>query len=492
MPISDTQFNEWLAADNVQRCVLAELTAYSGGATVTRYVSNTGFVSEPSDTPANTAYDEILVALPRFRASMGELLRGATFISVGELQIDNSAGVRDGWVVNDFWDGRTVRVLLGDPSWPRADFRTMVLGVAEGINTVDWTTLRIRLRDRQYLLTKPVQTNLIGGTSTQKDLRAPVCYGEVKNISPVLTDSAARRYKLHDGQIDAITEVRADGVSVAFTADLANGEFTLNAAPTGKITCDARGSKTGGTYVNSTAQIFKRILIERAGWSASDIDSADVTTLDTDVPGAVGLYVSADAGLTIVEALDQLSSGAGAFFSIDRAGVVRLRQIKLAAGTPVLTITEEDLAPRGINLLRRLAPRTVVRVAYARNWTLQADALASSVTAALREQWSQRQQVSKATNSLPEHLMATDEDIDASLFVAASDASAEATRRATLRAAVRRVYELTALIGVARVTIGDTVALDLSRYSLGGGVLARVIGVDESLTSKEVVLQVLV
>lgn len=492
MPISDAEFNAWLASDNERRCVLAELDVYSGGASVTRYISDAGFRSEPSDTPANTVYEEILTTVPRFRSVMGELLYGATFISVGEVLIDNSGGVRDSWVVDDIWDGRTVRLLLGDPAWPRSDFRTMALGVAEGVSAYDWSTLKVKMRDRQYLLTKPLQTNFITGTSTQKDMRAPVTYGEVKNIAPVLIDSAARRYKFHDGQVDAITDVRADGVAVAYTADLANGEFTLNAAPTGRITCDVRGSKTGGTYVNSTAQIIKRILIERAGWSASDIDSTDVTTMDTDVPGAVGIYASADSGTLVVDALDKLAAGAGAFFTIDRAGVVRLRQIKLAAGSAVLTITDEDVVPRGVTLARRIAPRAVVRVAYATNWTPQGDSLASSVSAALREQYTQKFQVSKATNTLPEYLMATDEDVDEAYFVNASDASSEATRRATLRSAVRRIYEIRALIGVARVIIGDVVALDLSRYSLAGGVLARVIGVDESLTSTEVQLQVLV
>lgn len=489
MSISDAQFSAWLAADNRERMVLVEVHAYSGGSVVTRYLSNRGFVSAPTDTPPNTAYDDILLGVPGIRSTMSDALRGRSVVSYGDLHVDNSGGVRDSWLL-DSWDGRPALIYLGDPSWPKADFRQVFAGVIDDITAADTRTLTLRLRDRQHLLDVPLQVNLVGGTGSAKDQRLPICYGQVFNIEPVLVDAAARKYQWHDGQVQSVDAVYQDGAAITtYTANLSDGTITLTAAATGRITLDGKGSKTGGTYVDKTADIVARLVQERAGWSGSDIDAASIAAMNTDVPGPVGLYVK-DDGATVLSALDTLVTGAGASYSISRTGKLRLAQFKAPAGSPVLTITDDDIELARIELVRRLVPLKSVRVGYARFHVTIDSGAASGLTEAQRQRLRDEFLVAKATTATTGFLLAVDGDLQPSCFVSSTDASAEATRRAALWGQLRRVFRLTGFLAAQQVQLNDVVALDLSRHGLAGGVLATVVGLRESITGGSVELEV--
>lgn len=489
MSISDAQFTAWLAADNRERVVLIEVQAYSGGGVVTRYLSNRGFTSWPTDTPANTAYEEILIGVPGIRSAMADALRGRSVVSYGDLDVDNSGGVRDGWLL-DGWDGRPVVILMGDPSWPKADFRQVFAGVIDDISARDTRTLTLKLRDRQHLLDVPLQVNRVGGTGPAKDQRLPVCYGQVFNIEPVLVDAAARKYQWHDGQVQSVDAVYQDGATIAtYTANLADGTITLTAAATGRITLDGKGSKTGGTYVDKTGDIVSRLVQERAGWSGGDIDAASITALNTDVPGAVGLYITADA-TTVLSALDTLITGAGGYYSITRAGKLRVGQFKAPAGTPVLTITDDDVQFGRIELVRRLVPMQSARVGYARFFTTIDSGAAAGLTEAQRQRLRDPYLVAIATSAPAGFLMAVDGDLQPSCFVAGADAGTEATRRAALWGQLRRVFRLTGFLAAQQVQLGDVVALELSRHGLTGGALATVVGLRESITGGSLELEV--
>lgn len=490
MSISDAQFNAWLVRDNVDRCVLIEVDVYTGGSATTRYMSTHGFVSTPSDTPANTAYDDILLRVPRYTSTISEQLKGYSSPAVGEIVVDNSGGARDAWLL-DAWDGRAFRLFLGDPSWPKSDYRQLVSGTIADILAPDTLTLSLRTRDRQYLLTRPVLTTLIGGTDTTKDNNRPVTYGECYNVEPVLIDSATKKYAVHDGQIEAITQVYENGVAVAHTPDLTTGTFVLTTAAAGRITADVKGSKTGGVYVNKTADIIQRILTERTALVSGDIDAASITALNTAVPGKVGIYVR-DNSTTTMQALDTLVTGCGAFYSFDRAGKFYVAQFTAPSGTPVVSVLDDDAIEAGVAILSRWIPSKSVRLGYKRQWTTQADGLAAGVNDARRAELALPYKVSKAVNTVPQHLLAEEPEVEASVFIDTADADAESARRATLYSVIRRLVQITCFLGPSRVKLGDVVALDLGRFGLTGGVLARVMGIDEAPTEKRIVLTVFI
>lgn len=482
--ITDAEFRAWLLADDKRRCVLAEVEAYSGGAVVTRYLSNLGYTSGPADAPPNTPYDEILMSVPSITSRMSDALQGYSQLAFGDLNISNAGGERDDWLL-DAWDGRPVRLYLGDPSWPRADFRLVFFGAAEDILASGNSTLTLKLRDRQALLAVPLLTTLVGGAGPAKDRRRPACYGKCRHVTPVLVDEASRTYAVHDGPIEAVDQVYEAGVPVAFTVNPAAGEFSLVAALTGQITADVRGSKTGGVYVDKTADIARRIVLERT--SLADIDAASVAQLNSDQPGAVGLYISGDS-ITVVGALDALLTGVGGFYAVNRAGQLTMGQFTEPAGAPVLTLQDEDLAYGQTALARRILPLRSVRVGYARNYTTIYSP-AASLTEAQRQRLADEFLVAKATSAITGHLLAVDGDLARSCYADEADATAEATRRAALWGQLRRVFRLPGFLAAQQLQLGDVIALELGRYGLSG-VLATVVGIRESLTGGRVELEV--
>lgn len=490
MTISDAEYTAWLLGDNKKRCVLVEAQAYSSGATVTRYFSNLGFTTLPSDSPANTPYDDILVSVPAITSRMGEFFRGRSVVGYGDIEVDNSNGERDSWLL-DSWDGRPVAIYMGDPDWPKADFRRVFLGVTEDIQARSNSVLTLRIRDRQFLLAVPALTTLIGGTDSTKDQRRPACYGECKRIVPVLIDSATRTYAVHDGQIQSVDAVYVAGAPIAtYTANLTNGTITLTAALTGFLSADVKGSKTGGVYVNTTADIAKRLITERSSITAGEISSADVTALNTDSPGVVGLFINADSS-TVLDAMDVLMTGAGASYSVDRSGTVRMAMFKAPSGTPAATLVGDDIDQSGVELIRRILPLKSVRLGYARFYS-NLDVSSTGLNESDRQRLRDELLVAKATNSLTGFLLAVDGDLERSNFVSSADASTEASRRATLYSVLRRVFRIRGFLAAQQVVIGDVISVTSPRHGFSGGVLVRVVAMRENLTGGRVELEVFV
>lgn len=488
MAISDTQYTAWLRADNQVRVLLVEAEVWSGGAVATRYLSTHGYVTTPSDSPANTGYEDIVLEVPQIRSQMAEQLRGRSLVSYGDIDIDNSAGVRDSWLT-DAWDGRPVRLYVGDPTWPKSDFRLVFSGATQDIQARDASTLTLRIRDRQHLLDVPACTTLVGGTDGTKDLRRPITYGEVKNVRPVLIDSATRTYAVHDGQIEAVDAVYINGATTAaYTTNLTLGTITLTAALTGTLTADVRGSKTGGTYVNTAANVLQRLVTERTTLTAGDIDSASISALNTAIGATVGLYVSADR-TTVLQALDTLLTGIGGFYAIGRDGKLTVGQFAAPSGTPTLTLDADDVEENSVELVRRILPAKSVRLGYARFWDTSTSG-ASGLTEAQRERLAQPFLIAKATNTLSGHLLALDEDLQPTCLLASAAASTEATRQAALYGQLRYVYRLAGFTAAQQVKLGDVLALSLGRFGLNSATLVRVVGLRESLTGGRIELEV--
>lgn len=96
----------------------------------------------------------------------------------------------------------------------------------------------------------------------------PILFGELDNITPVCIDTTTFKHKIAGHALEAISAVYKAGVAltvtVKYTVDLANGEFTLLADPESNvITCKAKGAKCkiqDGTYSNVGADILYAVL----------------------------------------------------------------------------------------------------------------------------------------------------------------------------------------------------------------------------------------
>lgn len=241
MTISDAQFNAWLKSTAEIRCVLVEADVkLAAGGTSTRYLSNRAYVTGSTDTPANTSYLSRIGGGIKFTKSVS--VDGSVSLSFGDIELLNTDGALDTWL-DDYWPGRSIRVYLGDPTWPRADFRLMFSGITTGIDCRARNRVNIKISDTLQRLNYPVSEVKLGGAGSLADDLAPLCFGECHNITPKLVDAVNNEYQVHQGGIESIIEVRDNGVPVSFTPYLSTGKFRLAAAPFGAVTCSVHGAK---------------------------------------------------------------------------------------------------------------------------------------------------------------------------------------------------------------------------------------------------------
>lgn len=491
MPISDEQFEDWLRADGKQRCILVEATVYSGGAETTRYMSNMDYVSEPSDTPSNIPYDAIVSQVPSFKSSVAEAFVGRSQASWGDIIVSNENGARDSWL-NEAWDGRALKIYYGDPSWPKADFRLVLNGYSADIAAVERRRLAIRTRDKGWALNVNIQTNLIGGTTANKGRPVPITLGEVFNVEPRLIDAATHTYQVHDGAIEDVTVVRDNGLSIgaAFTKDLANGKFSLNAAPAGRITCDVKGAKPGGTYLTTCAEFVDYLVTGRTQLTSADIDATSLSDFDTLCPYTMGFH-AADF-MSVATAIDSLVISAGGFWTFSRDGLLTLGRLDVPSGDPVVELVADDVVQAGIIPRGRILPVKTYRVGYRRNHAVQADGVAGAVSETDRAALAREFLTASATNAGVDttHLLAQNPEVATTLIAGETDAQTEADRRAELWSELRFLHQASCFSVPFKIQLGDVVRITHDDFDFDAGRLVRVIGMQDRLDDARVILDV--
>ncbi len=137
-------FLVWLAEPH-QRCLIAEVAVKVSGSEITRYLSTTGYVSAPADTPANQLYTGRISGGVQFTRRL-DLQGAGGSISYGDIELDNEDGALDGWL-NDIWAGRTINVYLGQPDWPKSSFELVFSGNIEDIAPKSRSRLSLKVRD---------------------------------------------------------------------------------------------------------------------------------------------------------------------------------------------------------------------------------------------------------------------------------------------------------------------------------------------------------
>ncbi len=231
-------FEEWLNDASALRCVLVEVDASIGGVETTHYLSTRGYVTGATDTPANTNYLPVIAGGVQLSEELS--IDGAGGLSYGDIELYNLSGEIDAWL-DYVWANRPVRVYLGDLLWPRADYQLVFDGVVENLDSKSRDRLNIKIRDKLQRLNSPVGDAKLGGSTTNADSVIPLSFGEVSNVTPLLSNPGTHEYQVHDGPVEAIIQVREHGVPVTVTPNLATGKFPLIAAPAGKITASVQG-----------------------------------------------------------------------------------------------------------------------------------------------------------------------------------------------------------------------------------------------------------
>ena len=120
MALTDAQFKAWLATTDKIITALVEVVARISGVETTLYLSNRNFTTGAAETPASIAYNACICGGLQFTEELG--LDGSPLVSYGDIELSNPDGRLDGYL-DYVWKNRACSIYIGDPRWPRADFR---------------------------------------------------------------------------------------------------------------------------------------------------------------------------------------------------------------------------------------------------------------------------------------------------------------------------------------------------------------------------------
>ena len=490
MSISDTQYTAWLASDAQQRCVLVELDylAADNTTTVTTYVATHGFVSAPTDSPANQSYAAVIVGVPLLSQRMSDVLLGSTTANTGVIVLDNSDGTYDAWLTSNF-SGRAVRMYLGSPSWPKADFRSVWTGVISDLRVGELNNVAVEIRSRDHLLSQDItSTKITTGESAGK--YRPLCYGTCVNVSPLLYDSSLDKYVVNAANVYNIDAVRINGVSTASFTDNSDGTLTLTGGdPVGQVTADVRGMFSGGTLFTKIKDIVNDMLVTRGPFVAGDFDTTTWTNLNTTFAQTMGLYI--DQPRPLYQLLDEVCASVGAFYYFTRTGLLNIKQFALS-GTATLSLDTNQIVVRGVNVVKVWQPLTKLKRGYARNWTPQSS-VDSTVTTADREKWLQPYQWKLAENAAAANIKKLLQNPEeGTLLTSGTQTQTEADRWMGIWGNIRVQYRIDAFNTAATINLGDRVKVTHPRYGLSAGVTGTVVALSDQINRHRYQIEILV
>ncbi len=488
--MTDADFIAWLKTDKAYRCVLVEAVARVGGVETTRYMSNRGYVTTGSDTPANRVYEPYIVGGGVITETLA-LDGNSSGMVFGDIELDNSEGNLDSWLA-DVWVGRVARMYVGDVRWARADFRLVFDGIIADIDSRDRDVLNIKLRDKLQRLNTNVTETTLGGSSTNANSLLPIVLGEVHNITPLLTNKATLEYQYHNGVAERVIEVRDNGVVISPTVTLSTGKMTLAANPAGQITASVQGGKLSGAYVNTVAKLVE-LLATTYGtdpFSGGDLDASNLSTFDAANTQPVGVYLTNREN--VLALCQGLASSVGAQVVMSATGLLRLLKVDLA-GTSPTAVTASAMLATSLQLVQRVPVVAGVKLNFCRNWTVQ-NTLRTGIPAEHADLYAKEwlsSSASDATTATVYKLTKEPEPTDTYLLTKTA-ADAETARRLALWKTPRSVYKYTAMPELLLENLGGYQTITHSRFNMSGGVSAQIVKVARDWLNMSVEFEVLV
>lgn len=481
------------------------------------YAADGWYNTLPSDAPANQHYSPVLLSPFNFQITFFDGLEptGRAAIGFGDVVIDNS----DGWLdslIDLGWSGRPITLFRGEPGAARSSFVQVFQGAVDGL-TPSESQVSLRLRTREALLERPLQSLLYAGTGGKEggsDLvgkRKPLAYGRNFNVPAVLVDAPNLVFQVHEGQTEEIQAVRDRGVPLVIDADyptytdllaamIANGECAtclaeglvrLGAANAGTVTVDLKGDASGG-YVETAAGIIRRIVTTRLDTvnlvDPDDLEIAAFDQLDLDQPAPVGLWDGPDSGLTVGQALDAIMSSIGGWWTFTLPGLLTVAILKAPSGMPDAVLERDDIVLGPTLSMTGGVPSFRRRVGYQRAWTVQQD-LAAGVSPADQQLYGSEYRLATVSDAavLAKHRNAR-EVLTAGLFADKLDAEAEALRLQALHGVERRLLSVRVVPeNPFSAPLGGVVELrDVNRMTLQTSKLMRLVGLVVNLATGEV------
>ena len=377
------------------------------------------------------------------------------------------------------WDGRDLNVFMGLDTWVQTRY---LPALTLTIRDVNWDTskLTLRLLDVGLSLKDPLQTDTylgtggIEGSENLTDATKPWCYGPNDNVTLRLVDAALDIYQGHDRSMQAYRDVFDGGKELTFDSDVADvvawtpvpgsyvtnlsqGRVRLGAPPEKTVTANMDGDNDAslGGYVSSTADIIERILLQRAGYTASEIDEGAFSRMNIDLIGAKGVFSQNGSG-SIESVITGLIRPLG-FFRFNRLGKAVVGNFKVGGvdfafdETNILSIESVD-SPQAVHR---------VELGYHKSWTVMGDdALVGAATDDFREFVSEEFRVSQEEDAAIDTLRSDSVEFKVqTLLFFKADADAERARLLTLLKGDKRMWKIEAIHAQLEVVPGKTVSV---------------------------------
>lgn len=487
------EITSWLKTSDHIKTVLVEIenVAIGGGQSATFYLSNKPFVTAVTDTPSSTNYDPCLVGGISFSETLS--LDSSISVGYGDLEIDNTGGVKDAWV-DYIWVNKPVKIYIGDPRWTRSDFRLVFSGLISDISSRSRESLNLILVDKLQRLNNPISEAVLSSTALGSDTLIPVVFGECFNVSPLVVDSATLTYQVHTGPIEDIIEVRDNGAPVDFTKNLVNGKFTLNQAPFGQITASVQGAKRGTNYYNTIPNIIIDIVKNYGPVNNrlvdSDIDLANFNTFNTVYPHQVGVYCTNREN--ILDVCNQLASSIGAQLTFSSLGLLKLVKIYYYTGTSH-DILPEDVDLDSLQIQEKSVVRAATKIGYCKNWTVQESGLAAGINPSSLALFNTEYLYSTdiVGTNVDDYKLTVEPVAEDTLLITQAGAEWAAEDQNGLFGVPRTVYIVTAAAHLLPVELGDGATLVNPRFGLSSGKAGAIISINRDWIMGKVEIGVL-
>jgi len=477
--MTDAEYAAWLETPDAYRTILLAVKVRRQGIEQTQRLSNTGYVSWPTDNPPNVIYSPYILGGMDYQASIN--LGGGSQVSFGDIQLNNEDGALDSWL-DDVWTNGNAQAFLGDVRWPLADFKLIFNGVVGKVDpSAGRNIISLQLRDKLQRLDMPITTQTLGGTGPNKDQIIPLAFGECHNITPLMVDEPTLTYQFHQSAAERVIEGRTQGIpyTTGATAQLSAGKYKIDKQPFGNVTLSVQGDSTP-TYANDVAELVIRLTTRYGSnvnerFALSDIDIPAMAAFRALNPQGVGLYVT-DRGATVFQACEALASSIGARLVMNRLGQLILVKIALPpVGTP-RTVTEANMRPDSLHIAERIDVIPGAVLNFCKNWTIQEN-LSEGIPQDHRQLYSQEWLVAKSTDPAVAtlHRIYDEPKPQDTLLLSRFDADNEAVRLKNLRVAQRHVYMFDGYAELMFTEIGSPMILKHWRFGLSEGKLGQVV-----------------
>lgn len=239
---------------------LAEVVAYDPaipGTRTLRYSSGQGHVTGPAESPASTFYDPRMKqpALVKRDLFQSGTTQGRSRVGYGDLVLLNGDGALDELIEYGF-DGRAITIREGRPgaAYP-SGFSTVLVGTMEQAE-FSVSEVRIKLRDRQFEMQKPLQPTKYAGSNAPpaglegvtdiKGKPKPVLYGSVSNVPAVLVNTSKLIFQV----AAVLTGAACNGINAVYDRGISlGGSFPLSGPHTFGSGFSSSGSLAFGNGV---------------------------------------------------------------------------------------------------------------------------------------------------------------------------------------------------------------------------------------------------